>query len=124
MSIENTQALDIIGVKKRRLHQLKLQAARTGTTTDPKVTMEIEDLEQEIPILKARAGQAVSAVGIPSALMSGTANIPADRYSALPQPVDKQMSLLAHALIGLVPAARSSPSRLPGAGPPRRSAPD
>ena len=42
MSTENAQALDIIGVKKRRLHILKVQAARTGATTDPSVTLEIE----------------------------------------------------------------------------------
>jgi len=75
---ENAQALDIVTVKKRRLHKLKLQAAQSGANTDPAITIEIEDLEQEIPKLEQEAVQAISAVGLPPALMAGTAEVGAN----------------------------------------------
>jgi hypothetical protein len=93
VSTESAQALEIVVVKKRRLHHLKLQAARTGTTTDPSVTMEIEDLEQEIQRLDVQAGHAITAVGLPSALVSGTADVRVDSPSPLLQPIAMQLNL-------------------------------
>ncbi|MCB0198367.1 MAG: hypothetical protein KDJ65_40885, partial [Anaerolineae bacterium] len=34
--------------KERRLHQLQLQAAQQGINVDPGITLEIEDIEQEL----------------------------------------------------------------------------
>jgi hypothetical protein len=104
VSIENAQALEIIGIKKRRLHELRKQAARTGANTDPAVTMEIEDLAQEIPKLEKQAEQAISAVGLPSALMSGTSEVRVDPPAPLAHPKATQLSVPAQALGGLVDA--------------------
>lgn len=38
--------------KSRRLHQLKLQYARQGLRVDPAITLEIEDIEQELADLR------------------------------------------------------------------------
>src|SRR5215218_4286100 len=46
-----------IALKKRRLQARRLQAARSGSSTDPEITMEIEDLEKEIPTLERRLAQ-------------------------------------------------------------------
>lgn len=43
----------IIEEKKRRLQKLREKAARYGASADPSISMEIEDLEEEIPILEA-----------------------------------------------------------------------
>lgn len=72
MSTETDGALEVIRIKKRRLELLEQQAARQGHSVDPSVTMEIEDLRAEIPQLEQKTAQAVSALGLPSSLMSTT----------------------------------------------------
>lgn len=102
MSNENAQALEIIGIKKRRLHELKKQAARTGASTDPAIFIEIEDLELEIPKLEKQAAQAISVIGLPSALMAGSAEVRADPATGLPPVKSTDPSFAGAALGGLV----------------------
>jgi len=54
-SFDESAALrEEITLKKRRLQALRLQAARGGSWTDPQITMEIEDLEKELPKLEQK----------------------------------------------------------------------
>ncbi len=55
----------LIEEKKRRLHYLKLQEARKGYSTPPEVSIEIEDIEQEIKQLERQADELATAPGNP-----------------------------------------------------------
>ena len=73
MPNENSDALEIIGIHKRRLHELKKQAVLLGPTVDPGVTLQIQELEKKIPELEREAERAVSALSLPFPMMTVTA---------------------------------------------------
>jgi hypothetical protein len=55
-----------IKLKKRYLQQRRLQKARSGSMADPQITLDIEDLEQEIPKLERKLAQLASATPAPA----------------------------------------------------------
>ena len=63
---ESAPLREEIKLKKRRLQARRLQAARSGSMTDPEITLEIEDLEQEIPKLERKLAQLASAAPAPT----------------------------------------------------------
>ena len=67
---DNSEALELIGIHRSRLHELRKQAALLGATVDPSITIQIRQIEEEIAKLQPKASQAVSALGLPAALMT------------------------------------------------------
>lgn len=70
---------DILAAKRKRLHALQRQAARTGHSTPPEVAIEIEDLQREL-----------EPAGVVAEPMTE-----AERYAALAQRVG-DMAILLH----------------------------
>lgn len=129
MSDEQQRALEIIGEKKRRLHLLQVQAARHGHDTPPHITIEIEDLVAEIAALQREADLAVSGMGVPAGLFTGStapsarpvAELapPAAGSSAPPLPTELVSSASQHAAIAASPALVLDPPVLPSRLSPR-----
>jgi hypothetical protein len=51
------ELVELLRVKQRRLHVLELQAAKYGVATPPHITLEIEDLREEITSLAERLNE-------------------------------------------------------------------
>jgi hypothetical protein len=81
--VDSSEALELIGIHKARLRELRKKEAFFGASVEVSVTIEIRKIEEEIARLQPQASQAVSALGVPSSLMTtGTAVPPAPVVTA------------------------------------------
>ncbi len=97
---DDSEALELIGIHKARLHELKKKAAFYGASVEVSVTMEIRRIEEEIARLQPKATEAVSAFGVPASLM--TTGTPAG--AGPPVVAQAPPPNLGAAAAGLVPA--------------------
>ena len=96
---DKSKALQLIAVKEQRLHRLRMQEALQGTTVDPSVTIEIEQLEQKLTELQSKAAEVVSTLG-PQNFQMTTPGSP----TGTGPPAVAQASLSSLSTAGLVPA--------------------
>jgi hypothetical protein len=80
----DSEALELIGIHKERLHELRKKEAFYGASVDVSVTLEIRKIEEQIARLQPQARQAVSAFGVPASLMTtaGAVAAPAPAIAA------------------------------------------
>src|SRR5437762_2922670 len=110
---DNSEALELIGIHRDRLRELRKKAAFYGANVEPSVTMEIRQIEEEIAKLQPKAAQAVSALGAPASLMTtGEAVGAGQPFAAQVPPPD-----LGSAVAGLVPMQHVQAAALVFQGP-------
>jgi hypothetical protein len=98
---DNSEALELIGIHRTRLHELQKKAAFYGASVDVSVTMEIRQIEETIAKLQSKASQAVSALGVPASLMTPGEATGGGQPLVLPQPRPPDLGA---AVSGLIPS--------------------